>query len=53
MSSEQSTSIERTGARLPFDRWRVVYRADEGMDTETTHLTRWGAELSRWLRGSR
>lgn len=46
---EPAPYIEPTGSRFPFDRWRVVYPATEGMDTETTHLTRWGARLAIWL----
>lgn len=37
--------IERTGERLV--RWRVAYYGD-GMVTETLHLTRLGARVSRW-----
>jgi hypothetical protein len=39
--------IESTGERL--ERWRVRYVSDEGMDTETRHVTRIGARFSRWL----
>ncbi len=42
-----SAVVERTGERIV--RWRVAYDTGEGMGTETLHLTRLGAQLSRWV----
>lgn len=36
--------IERTEGWL--FRWRVIYSSDEGMDTESDHLTKLGARFA-------